>query len=265
MPRQDKKQLITNKRLMTDEASPSTSDTYSAYYLTLLQRKKEKRNAWMLTLFIHLVIGGLLIGYWYSHNQPKPLASSNNPSAAAAATTTTRLTTIASTSTLPATIASSTTASAASSTIPSTLSTNVDSLSLPPVTFNAPTMYFFAPDTEAGRDIQTMMVIDTSAPSQPLPRAPVPATKNPVQSNAEHPLLTKRDVPQMDAPNPNSSQSSNTHQLAKQAKDISETIDDNNTELSRLIDEVKTNNQRKIDADIMNNAEKTSKNPSPSP
>lgn len=262
MPRQDRKQLITNQRLMTDDARPSTSDTYSAYYLTSLQRKKEKRNAWLLTLVIHLVIGGLLTGYWYSHHQSKPLPSSINPSAASAATTTTRLTTIASASTLPTPAASSTTASAASSTVPSPLSTNIDNLSLPPVTFNAPTMYFFAPDTETGSDIQTMTVMDTSAPIQPLSRVPMPATKNPVQSNAEHPLLTKRDVPQMDAPNPNLTQPSNNHQLAKQAKDSSETIDENNVELSRLIDEVKTNNQRKIDADMTNSAEKTSKDTS---
>lgn len=262
MPNQDNKQMITDEILTTEDTTESSINRYSTHPRSSLQRQKEKRNAWLLTLLVHLIIAGLLIGYWYNSKQAKPMPSVKNRSVPASATTG-RVKTLSTESTKTietSSIAASTMASSASS----ILSTESVSLSLPPVTFNAPTMYFFAESDESGNDIQTMTVSETPANNQQLPQSPTTKAKNPAHQTAYNSILTKRDIPQVDSPAIDSNPPANSTQLAKQAKDISNNIDEDNVELSRLINEVKTNNQRKIDADMMHNTEKST-SPASSP
>lgn len=211
----------------------------------LTKPKKDHLKAWLLTILLHVVIVTAIVGFWHSSRQQdtaKPSVTTraqtiNTQSMSSEQKPDNSLT--ASDASQPATLASQPTALTTISSSTASVATDF-TVTLPPVTFNAPTMYFF----DNSQD---------SAPTQlyPQPLPPQPATEvtrqNRVPQSPANAVLTSRDVPHRERAT-RQNQDMTDSPTASEASQLSSDIDKNNEQITQLINQVKQNNQKKIDA-----------------
>lgn len=234
-------------------------------------RKTENTKAWVLTLLLHFLIAGGLVGYWYFYQRPQALtplavevASANTPPVATTpASTLTTLSTITTLASVTSQPASSTGMSSPNKPLadyvakqqayqpaqPFNLpSNNMTSMPMPITNVQQKIITHDAPITKAltSRDIaknETTAHTDTPSNDNSDDKVTVIEDVSPQpNNNIDYP--TKK----ADATSEQTTPTKTGNSSEKEASNLSKDIDVDNEKLSVLIEQVKDKNQQQIDA-----------------
>lgn len=235
--------------------------------------KKETAKAWVLTLVLHFLIAGGLIGYWYFYQRPHtegsnvPLAVSLPAKPIPTSTPASTLTTLSSITTssvasqtaIPASVASMTGKPLADylakqqATPPPgvTLPSNgITPIQIPTTVMQQKVITHDAPIKKAltERDIARNEATKSDTQSTGATNTPKETSTAITQVNERVKVLQQDDKPShpISATDTPITKGDPTE---KEASELSKDIDVNNEKLTQLIDEVKIKNQRQIEAD----------------
>lgn len=215
-------------------------------YSTNNLRNSEKIRAWILTIFLHILLIIGVYGYLYNikHQEIRPKKNQIRDNSIKNTKSINPMETKQQIGVLPK--VSQQTSSISSTTVASSIQTsNIDdfSFTLPPVTFNAPTMYFFSSSQdEEPLPIRTMTV----EPTPNLSSDTTTSHQNLSIKSSTTDFLKQRDVPKKEYSILNE-QSENV--ISNKAHINSEIDNGDNQSVIDLINQVKIKNQQQIDND----------------